>query len=247
MNQDINMKQDALKYHSRFKSILMHLLPGVPILLVYIILAPWITSLGYPVAMALCMAIPLALIPTQLGILLFVAYKKNNSFSFKNIILYQKKARLSEYVIYGLIILVWSSLCFVLLSQPLGEFITNQFFMWTPDWFRMGNVFEGTQIKLLMTWLMIMIFGNIIGPAVEELYFRGYLLPRIRSQEYAPFVNAFLFALYHFWSPWVLITRSLAVLPVPLIAKRTENLYIGMISHIILNIISSISILILIF
>jgi AcrR family transcriptional regulator len=38
---------------------------------------------------------------------------------------------------------------------------------------------------------------------VEELYFRGYLLPRIsRFGGWAPVINCCLFALYHFWQPF---------------------------------------------
>jgi membrane protease YdiL (CAAX protease family) len=95
---------------------------------------------------------------------------------------------------------------------------------------------------------MIMIFGNILGPAIEELYFRGYLLPRIsRLKGWAPLINAFFFAAYHFWSPWEVVTRTIAVFPVAYTAYKKKNIYIGMFSHIALNILSSLSLLALIF
>lgn len=49
---------------------------------------------------------------------------------------------------------------------------------------------------------------GFIGPFIEELYFRGFLLPRMAwMKKWALLVEAFLFALYHIWSPWQLVTR----------------------------------------
>ena len=43
---------------------------------------------------------------------------------------------------------------------------------------------------------------------VEELYFRGYLLPRIsRLGAWAPLVNTVLFSLYHLFTPWLSVGR----------------------------------------
>ncbi len=37
-------------------------------------------------------------------------------------------------------------------------------------------------------------------PWVEELYFRGYLMPRIsRYEKWAPLIGAVFFGLYHVW------------------------------------------------
>jgi membrane protease YdiL (CAAX protease family) len=95
---------------------------------------------------------------------------------------------------------------------------------------------------------MILIFGNIVGPAVEELYFRGYLLPRLsRFKVWAVPINSVLFALYHFYSPWDVITRSVGILPISYTAYKKKNLYIGMVVHWTLNTLSSISLLALIF
>jgi membrane protease YdiL (CAAX protease family) len=43
---------------------------------------------------------------------------------------------------------------------------------------------------------------------VEEMYFRGYLLPRIsRLGAWAPLVNTVLFSLYHLFTPWLNVGR----------------------------------------
>ena len=43
---------------------------------------------------------------------------------------------------------------------------------------------------------------------VEEMFFRGYLLPRIsRLGAWAPLVNTVLFSLYHLFTPWLNVGR----------------------------------------
>jgi len=230
--------------HSLLKSVLLHLLPGIPILLFYIFFAPVFLDLGFPSAFALCLAIPIVLIPTQLGFLLYEGKKTNGKLSLQNIVLYRKTLPKWQYILYGFLIVVWSGLCFMILSKSFGGYIAATFFSWTPEWFRMGNVFEGSKTTLLVTWIMIMVFGNILGPAVEELYFRGYLLPKIsRLKGWAPVLNAILFSAYHFWSPWDVITRAIAVLPVSYFAYKKHNIYIGLIAHLTLNTISTLSLM----
>ena len=233
--------------HSFVKTVVLHLLPGIPITLFYFLTAPYFVKLGFPPAFALCLAIPIVLIPLELGYLYYLAKKTNNSLSLKNIILYQEHVPVPHIIGYVLILVAWSALCFVVLSKPVGGFISETFFSWAPAWY-VENSFEGTKSILLVTWIMVMVFGSILGPLVEELYFRGYLMPRIsRYKAWAPLLNAFLFALYHFWTPWEVITRTAAVFPLSLVVYKKKNIYIGIAAHIMLNILSTLSLLALIF
>ena len=71
---------------------------------------------------------------------------------------------------------------------------------------------------------------------MEELYFRGYLLPRMdRLGRWAPLVNVTLFSLYHFWSPWQVMARVLAIGPTVYAVRWTQNVYLGMVVHCTLN------------
>ena len=75
-----------------------------------------------------------------------------------------------------------------------------------------------------------------LGPIVEELYFRGYLLPRMEWMgRWAPLVNVSLFSLYHFWSPWQMLGRILALAPTVYAVRWKENIYLGMVVHCTLN------------
>ena len=79
-------------------------------------------------------------------------------------------------------------------------------------------------------------FNGILGPVVEELYFRGYLLPRLAwMPRWAPTVSGLLFSLYHTFTPWEQLPRLLVVIPLGYVMQRSRNIYWGMIVHCIFN------------
>ena len=81
-----------------------------------------------------------------------------------------------------------------------------------------------------------MVFNGIAGPIVEELYFRGYLLPRISYMgTWAPLVSSVLFSVYHFFTPWQNPVRLMVLVPTTYIIVRNKNIYWGMIVHATLN------------
>ncbi len=194
--------------------------------------------LGFPPAFALSLAAAVVLIPVEMGILLYVSKKTSGMLSLRSILPSRKPVPWRQSVFYCLVIVAWSCFILIVFSKPIGGFITDTLFSWVPPWFIDSNPFEGTKPVLIVTWTMILVFGSVLGPAVEEFYFRGYLLPRIsHCKGWAPVLNAFLFSAYHFWSPWEVITRAIAVFPVSFVAYKKQNIYIGMIAHLILNII----------
>jgi membrane protease YdiL (CAAX protease family) len=75
-----------------------------------------------------------------------------------------------------------------------------------------------------------------VAPAAEEVYFRGYLLPRLSRFGYAAaLVHTLLFALYHTWTPWLAVSRIIGVLPLALVTIWKRNLYIALWAHILGN------------
>jgi hypothetical protein len=80
---------------------------------------------------------------------------------------------------------------------------------------------------------MFFLFVAFLGPLVEELYFRGYLLPRMNGK-LGPLLHSFLFAAYHVFTPWMIITRTIGLLPL-IYAVKHKNIYVGIIVHILLN------------
>lgn len=77
-----------------------------------------------------------------------------------------------------------------------------------------NQIDQYSRFLLITTAVLGFFFSGLIGPVVEELYFRGFLLPRIsRLGRWAPLLNTVLFSLYHFFTPWQNPGRILALTP----------------------------------
>jgi hypothetical protein len=80
------------------------------------------------------------------------------------------------------------------------------------------------------------IFNGFVGPVIEELYFRGHLLPAIdRLGIWAPVLNTVLFSVYHLWTPWQNPGRIIALLPWVYTVWRTRSIYLSIIVHVAVN------------
>jgi membrane protease YdiL (CAAX protease family) len=222
--------------HSIARSVVLHLLPGALITAFYIGVAPVVRDLGFPSVMALYLAIVLVLIPFELGYLIYRARKEGVSLG--RVVLYREPAPRGQLVGLVLVTFIWASLIAMLLFPPLDEFFIGTFFSWLPDWFFPAESFaQYTAAALLMTWAFGLLANGIAGPIVEELYFRGYLLPRIaRLGRWAPVLNMVLFSLYHFFTPWANIGRIVALLPMVYAVWWKRNIYLSMAVHVLWNI-----------
>jgi membrane protease YdiL (CAAX protease family) len=223
----------SLEQHSIGTSILLHLLPGLLIGGGYFALLPMIRGLGYPSAMALMLAILLILLPLELGYLLYLGKKKSGRFSLDGIVMYRVPIPTWEYFLWvpGLFLLL--GLIFTAL-KPVDVFLQQNLFAWIPI-IESGLTDGFSKEALVLTYAMVAIFGALVGPVVEELYFRGYLLPRMGyAGKWAPLLHSFLFGLYHIWTPWMFLTRTIGMLPLAY-AVRWRNLNLAIIVHIFVN------------
>ena len=70
----------------------------------------------------------------------------------------------------------------MMLATPISALLTDSLFSGLPDWVFLE---EQTQYEsyaknvLVMVFVLQLVLTGIILPWVEELYFRGYLMPRI--------------------------------------------------------------------
>jgi len=219
--------------HSLGKSVLFHLLPGLLVGGCYFILLPFFGQLGYPSIMALTWAVLLILVPFELGILLYEGKKKNGRFSLQGVVGYRTPIPIWQYFLWVPVLFVLLGLIFTVL-KPVDAYLRQQFFAWLP-------VLEGglqvgySRGALISTYVLVAILGTVVGPTVEEYYFRGYLLPRMGyAGKWAPLLHSFLFGLYHIWTPWMFLARTLGTLPLVYAVQR-KNLYVAVIAHILVN------------
>ena len=223
--------------HTIPQTILLHLLPGALITIAFILLGPWLKHNHLPPLLAFLIPILLILIPLELGLILYLGVRRNGRLSLEGIVLNREPLSLKDYIILAPALLFWSILVFM----SLGGFdlaILKSLFGWLPDWFQINQFTPANygQPVLIVTFVLFLVLNGFAGPVVEELYFRGYLLPRIEYLKgWAPLVNVLLFSLYHFFSPWQNITRILAFLPWAYAVRWKKNIYLSMVAHWLLN------------
>jgi membrane protease YdiL (CAAX protease family) len=130
----------------------------------------------------------------------------------------------------------------LLASMALFDaWIARTFFSWLPESIlQFSSSVEGggdvSLVVLVVFFIVAFAFNGLIGPVVEELYFRGHLLPRIdRLGRWAPVLNAVLFSVYHLWTPWQNPGRIVALLPWVYTVWRTRSVYLSIIVHVAAN------------
>jgi CAAX protease family protein len=224
------------RQHSIARSVVLHLLPGALITAFYVGVAPVVRGLGFPSLMALYLAIVFVLIPVELGYLLYRA--RTEGVALSRVVLYREPVPRGQLVGLVLVTFIWASLIAMLLFPPLDTFVVDTFFFWLPDWFSPVEDFARySSAALFITWAFGLLANGLAGPMIEELYFRGYLLPRIaRLGRWAPVLNTALFSLYHFFTPWANIGRIVALLPMVYATWSKRNIYLGMAVHVLWNI-----------
>ena len=242
------MNTDATQELGFWPAISFALLPGALIAAVYFITAPEFVRAGLPPFFALLLSIGAVLIPFEIGVLLRAAKKVTGRYAILGAIPWTKPMPVLRFLVLVGILLVWNFAVFILLSR-FDRFLVARLFSWFPNWalpplnlYPAPNTYSASVTSIAIAAGLI--FAGVAAPVVEEFYFRGFLLPRMRfAGRYAPLVNAVLFSAYHFTLPWHFISRAIAVAPVAFIAARTKNVYVGMTTHILLNVLSAILIL----
>jgi uncharacterized protein len=230
-------KEYSAAQHTIPQTLLLHLLPGALITVVFVLLGPWLQQNHMPPMLAILLPILLILIPFELGLLYYQGYRRNGRLSLEGIVLYRDPLPLRDYFIFAPLLLFWSIFIFMALGG-LDQAIIKSMFAWLPDWFQIArfSAADYSQPALTVTFILFLALNGFAGPIVEELYFRGYLLPRIEYMKgWAPLVNVLLFSLYHFFSPWQNITRILALLPMVYTVRWKRNIYLSMLAHCLLN------------
>jgi membrane protease YdiL (CAAX protease family) len=188
--------------HSLVKSFLLHVLPGIFVTAAFLLLKPLLASTGFPPLLAFLIAVLLIGIPFMLGAMLNEGKKINGHFGLEGVVLYRQKVpwRTFALVFVGAFVVLY---LLIMLSIPINSIIAERIFFWVPEWMFLDDQaqYEGyAKNELVLVFTLHLLITGIILPWVEELYFRGYLMPRISRYEiWAPLIGGFFFGLYHVW------------------------------------------------
>jgi uncharacterized protein len=209
----------------------LHLSPGILVGAFYFLALQPVARMGYPSIFALYLAFAFVLVPVELGFLFYQGKKKTGRFTLRGIISYQKSIPWWQYFVWGIIIFVIVGAIMTLFT-PIDSFLQRTLFFWMPD---MNFGLDGNFSKtiLIVTYSAALLFNVFLGPMVEELYFRGYLLPRVKGN-YEKLFHSFLFAAMHVFTPWMIISRTIGFLPI-IFGTTKKNIYLGMMVHMMCN------------
>jgi membrane protease YdiL (CAAX protease family) len=232
--------QSTDEQHSLLQSTFLHLLPGVLVLVLYLVAGPLASRWGWPVSAGLSLfAFPLGIIGFMLGYLLLQGKRRNGQWRLTGIVLYRQPLPLWNYLIFTPILLAFSVAAFLLTAQPTQSFLWQRLFFWMPAWlYTPEDLTQFSRTVLISLFLIQIVVDGIAAPIAEELYFRGYLLPRLAHLgNWAPLVGTILFTLYHLDSPWSFVPRLLGFLPTAYVTYWKQNIVIPILVHCMLNLI----------
>lgn len=233
---------EAGEQHSLWRSVALHLLPGGAILLAYVLLVPVMAARGYPPLLALLIAAMFG-VSLQAAHLVVAGRRRNGTTSLRGIVLYTDRARGWQYVVFP-VGLVLAAFGILMLVSRIDLWILRNWMGWLPGWYNFADPTQYARYPrdvLMMTFGARLIVDGAIIPVVEELYFRGYLMPRLsRFGGWTPIIHHGLFTLYHFWQPFNYVTIFFGVLPMTWVAWRTRNIRFAIVTHLLLNLIGAV-------
>jgi membrane protease YdiL (CAAX protease family) len=208
------------------RTIALHLLPGLLAVIAFATTAPMFSAAGLPPVWGMFVAVVFVVAPVELGVVRFYGAKLDmQAPSRRDLVRHLLPTLAAAALAPGLV--QW--------AEPTLHRVFDEI---APAWWDLdphqatgqpGWMIAVTSVGWAVTFV-------VIGPVVEELYFRGFLLPRIpASRVAATLTNAALFAIYHFWQPHAWLTVFVFALPLAVVAWRPRGLIVAAIVHCVVN------------
>jgi membrane protease YdiL (CAAX protease family) len=219
--------------------IALHLVPGLIFAVFFFVLSRMLIRLGLTAYLALLITVPACLAPIEIGVMLLWSVRFTGTRSLSEVIRYRRKGTVVEYVVLPpLLFLCWGILSIAL--TPIALYVETHLPGWLPAWATQEALINGLvsipPAQRLITLGLAVLLSGFVAPVVEELYFRGFLLPRMEHWGWAaPVVNALLFAVYHFYFPGNVPAIFVIFVPISYVVMVKKNWRIGLIVHSMAN------------
>src|SRR5215470_5489342 len=164
------------------QTLLMNLGPAAITFAAVVALAPLIAHLGLPRFFSFTVAEALVLTPIELGVLLRAAHRTTGRWSLRalpSVLAYRRP--LTRRMILVIPVLFLLALGVATAYAPVSSAIGGGLAGIYPHWLIAANNAPAgfSKAVLVSTLLATLAIDGVINPTVEELYFRGYLLPRL--------------------------------------------------------------------
>jgi membrane protease YdiL (CAAX protease family) len=242
-NERKTIEHSHTPQHPLWLSVVLSLFPGVALGAFIVGTTPVLKGWGLDPIFALFGGIGLVIVPLELGCLAIASRRISGSWSPLAVTDYRSKLPPGQLLPMAIGLAIWFIFTLIVWISLLEGWVIDWLPSWVPDsilQFAQTNA-EGDppSAGVFAAFVVIaFVFNGLVGPITEELYFRGYLLPRIdRYGIWAPILNTLLFSIYHVWSPWRWPQIAVGFLPLALVAWKKRSIYVSMIAHVIVNIV----------
>jgi len=220
-------------------SFLLHLAPGVLTTVGFLALRPIAESMGYPPLLAFLLAVALVDIPFMLGVMLKEGKRPNGGFSLEGVVTNLQRLPWKAFGLFFVAAFVVVYLL-VMLVTPISTFLTESVFAGLPVWLFLD---EQTQYEAYAKPVLVVVFAlqlvltGVALPWVEELYFRGYLQPRLsRFGRWAPLLGGLGFGLYHVWQLYGFVTVLVLGTALGYVVWWKKDLRLSISLHVVANV-----------
>jgi membrane protease YdiL (CAAX protease family) len=232
--------RDALSRGSPLRwptAVALHVTPGVALLLFFLATAPLLMAAGLPTVWGLLLGTLVVITPIELSLVRRAARRRRGDRLWSSFGLRRPRgADLPALLLTGLASLLAPGL--VVWLEPL---LRVALLGWWPSWLGAGTTGLATysptvQVVTMVVWLVSLV---VVGPAVEEIYFRGWLLPRLRGgRVLACTTHAALFSVYHLWQPQAWLTVFMFAIPLTVLVHIRRNPALSLVIHSTINLIA---------
>jgi uncharacterized protein len=215
-------------------AVLLHLAPGALVMAGYLALLPLARALQLPPGLALTGAVALLGVPLQLGLLLHARRRgPAGAVAFRRRLPPGRLAALA-----GSCLAVAAGL--YLWLEPITTGLERHVLGWLPVAWFVDAGWDVSRTALVAALLVSLVVDGLISPAVQELYFRGHLMPRlpVAGPLLAPLASAALFAAQHLWQPQLVVFIFAVQVLLGVLVWRTRCLTVAVLVHSAANIIA---------
>ncbi len=223
--------------------IALHLWPGLVLLVVYAAAAQVLMAVGLPPMLGLYVAAA-CVAALELAFLLSQGRRLRGRWTLAGVVAYRAPLPAWQYLVLVPALLVWSVVVAALVYSLLEVQVREALVAWLPAWMAPPSLAGISAAAVWAICAVDVVVRALAAPAIEELYFRGYLLPRMDElKAWAPAVHTVLFSLQHFVEPWGNLQRIIAMLPMAYSVRWKRNVYLSIAWHCALNLLSSLALL----